>query len=94
MSFGEALDRHITGNYGEDQFAGLVCCSTCGELNVDRDSDDTECLICKTHECVDCGEEFTVGPDEDPYESTDWEPLCDRCKRAADVAAQEDACDE
>ena len=27
---GAALDRHITGNYGEDQFSGLLECSKCG----------------------------------------------------------------
>lgn len=25
----ESLDRHITGNYGEDQSAGYVECATC-----------------------------------------------------------------
>lgn len=26
-----ALDRHITGNYGEDQFTGYAVCPACGQ---------------------------------------------------------------
>lgn len=39
------LDRHITGNYGEDQFKGLVECPLCGGL-YDPEMDET---------CYECG---------------------------------------
>jgi rRNA maturation endonuclease Nob1 len=41
--FGAALDRHITGNYGEDQFNDI--CVKCGKIFYD-DSDEEE-KICK-----------------------------------------------
>ena len=31
----DALDRYITGNYGEDQFRGI--CKNCKDCNEDRD---------------------------------------------------------
>jgi len=36
----EALDRHITGNYGEDQFKGereMATCDRCGEHYPEQD---------------------------------------------------------
>jgi hypothetical protein len=30
--FNEALDRYITGNYGEDQFKEQYTCATCNKL--------------------------------------------------------------
>ena len=50
------LDRHITGNYGEDQFRGLVECSACCAL-VDPDNEAG---------CSECGQTWeTHGPDPD-----------------------------
>lgn len=33
-SFNEALDRHITGDYGEDQIVAKIC-ATCGKIKCD-----------------------------------------------------------
>lgn len=41
-----ALDRYITGNYGEDRYRGMVECQVCGEL---YDPDDSQ-------ECPNCTE--------------------------------------
>lgn len=55
----DALDRHITGNYGEDQFAGLeeeFCDAhayvrddetTIGDPYAERDAAAKECLDCQ-----------------------------------------------
>ena len=49
-----ALDRYITGNYGEDQFRGLVECPACGEYY-----NSEECALSrkdnKTMICSQCG---------------------------------------
>lgn len=47
---GAALDRYITGNYGEDQFRGLLPCSDCeesGEVVVD----DCLCPVVVRSDC-------------------------------------------
>lgn len=51
-----ALDRHITGNYGEDSVPDEVCtiCPTCG-------SDNTEWADDGNLDCLNCGVFF------DPY---------------------------
>lgn len=48
--FSEALDRHITGNYGEDQFKRV--CENCDRVFFDDcDEDDGEAL------CQECRRE-------------------------------------
>ena len=77
---GAELDRYITGNYGEDQFKGLIDCPSCeGSGEAVKD----ECL-CHTavrdddcyHPCSRCGgggwiEKFE--PDDDPDRRYDEE---------------------
>jgi len=48
MNFGEALDRHITGNYGEDQYRDFEICDGCEHDNpktggCDKHNDPSVC---------------------------------------------------
>ncbi len=79
---GAALDRYITGNYGEDQFKGFHPCPECDEAGevvageclcaaVERDED--ECY----EKCSNCdGEGFVedmMDPGDDPDRKYDEE---------------------
>ena len=79
---GAALDRHITGNYGEDQFKGLIECSKCegsGEVIVDA----CMCPVplrsdCCGRPCSPCGgtgyiEEDEMDSGDDPDRKYDEE---------------------
>ena len=93
---GAALDRWITGNYGEDQFKGCAECLKCKELfypvNNGVDPIDTECFLCIEREC-DCGEKWQAINDP---ESIDWDVPdkvpddCQVCRYAAKIEAVED----
>jgi hypothetical protein len=46
----QALDRYITGNYGEDQFKGIPDDGPAeADADEDRDFDDHTCAGCKRH---------------------------------------------
>jgi len=47
------LDRHITGNFGEDQFLGKCGNPHCGFLGYIYD----ECMFCLEAHCPECLEE-------------------------------------
>lgn len=87
MSFtGHQLDAHITGNWGEDQFAGREteertcsnadCCQT---FEADVDSDEQVCPQCAdcglgpSAECIECGEVHKL---EDIVEGTETCKWC------------------
>ena len=64
-----ALDRHITGNYGEDQFRGLIECPNCeGNGTVDETNEDYEGI----DKCPRCGgdghleKEYLTDSGDDP----------------------------
>ncbi len=62
---GPELDRYITGNYGEDQYKGLIECCTCGEMvNPDCLDDDR---------CPECGEPLWQMQEPDPDRKYDEE---------------------
>ena len=42
----DALDRYITGNYGEDQFKGPYYCTICGVNEVDAEDGFDTCEEC------------------------------------------------
>ena len=66
---GPALDRHITGNYGEDQFQGSIECSECeGSGQV---SDTEGCPRCSGEGRID--EEHLMDPGDDPDRKYDEE---------------------
>ena len=52
---GRELDRHITGNYGEDQFEGMIFCENC-------DEEFDEYAGC----CPECGAVVWEPPEPDP----------------------------
>ena len=47
--FGAALDRHITGNWGEDQYRDSEICDNCDDT-VDCTEDPTTCKMRKKEE--------------------------------------------
>jgi hypothetical protein len=49
----EALDRHITGNYGEDQLVHEITCAACHRHAKEDDEGGFICLKCnkQEHEC-------------------------------------------
>ena len=65
MSFGDkrldaALDRYITGNYGEDQFAGYFDCPMCenDDLTYDEQLAVEEDMEYDHKSCLKCGLTF------------------------------------
>jgi len=46
----EALDRHITGNYGEDQYGTALECIWCpndADFIIEAEEDDFETPVCR-----------------------------------------------
>ena len=80
---GAALDRHITGNYGEDQFKGSIECPKCegqGEVVIDAclcpvamrgDECYISCQRCERSGWID--EELLMDPGDDPDRKYDEE---------------------
>ena len=62
-----ALDRHITGNYGEDQFKDDGCCPDCGASVLDAERVWSSDL----YSCP-CGRTYT--DEEARYDPRDDEP--------------------
>jgi len=89
---GAALDRYITGNYGEDQFRGLFKCSKCGELLCDQDNDtDAEtgvCFMCRERTCDECGATWKAEDDDggvDYMDDGDVPATCTACRNGGAV---------
>jgi len=86
-----ALDRHITGNYGEDQFSGGPVCASCGDLLGEEPQDcpnGGKCMWSETDCCADegpcCQEIMTEEDREDVVEHCGHlrpvgSPLCTDC---------------
>ena len=51
----DALDRHITGNYGEDQFSDVIAtCFSCGADVEIASGDINNCAHCDEPVCLGC----------------------------------------
>lgn len=66
----EALDRHITGNYGEDQLNGV--CDGCGRYTHVESEDGKKWFCDKCFDRIEAGVELDI---EDEIEVFEKEPL-------------------
>ena len=94
---GAELDRYITGNYGEDQFKGLIDCPSCeGSGEAVKD----ECL-CHTavrgddcyYPCSRCDGEGYIEGFEDPGDDPDRKYDEERDRRMLDIDVPDEVTD-
>jgi DnaJ-class molecular chaperone len=67
----EALDRHITGNYGEDQFPGIECGECGGAGRLDDKPDSLDCPRCHGEGWLDAQEELEMVEPPDTAEQAE-----------------------